>query len=484
METIVKEEKKVGFWLRNSDRILYWSTWILYFIGVAWIFVGFPLVSVSTNELKSRGLFIDEKAIITSVQTVSQYLYLTNLVNHNDVQPAESTIDNLNSFFCGNHDYSVYCQRHSKTVLELEIPPSFAPESLESNIFTFVLPHASCHQYRKDFLQYFANIIQAISESKWFHRRLYFLFVESSEIETDYQKVIDELFFPKNFSSSSSSSFSVSHSYHYHGNIRESYIIDFSHFFSSFCEHYSSPSSTPQTSLQFQELLLHYQGKNGLLPNLDLLSTSRQLFPLLVSLEYSYEQLLSPSSSNNNKQKLFLQDCLEKVNGLLKSLQLNKGKFFDEYEKKLCSLLSHGFYSLSSSLLSSSSSSSVNLHSLWLEKNIDSFTLIPTLPDTTSLSNDRVVLSSSQKKKKSAKLSSSTANSLEDLFSVVLGYVYMSNHLYGKEVYLFLFEGLNLIFVSFLSFLLEELHHSYFYYLILGNKNFLVSVCFLFVLFF
>jgi hypothetical protein len=437
MEKIVKEEKKVSFWSRNSDRMLYWSTWILYFVGVAWIFIGFPLVSVSTNELKSRGLFIDEKAIMTSVQTGSQYLYLTNLVNHNDVQPAESTIDNLDSFFCRNHEYSVHCQRHSKTILELEIPPRYAPESLESNIFTFVLPHASCHQYRKDFLQYFANIIQAISQSKWFHRRLYFLFIESSEVEADYQKVIDELFFPKNFSSSSSS-FSVSHSYHYHGNIRESYIIDFSHFFSSFCEHSSSSapsSSTPQTALQFQELLLHFQGKNGLLPNLDLLSTSRQLFPLLVSLEYSFEQLLSQSSSNNKKQNLFLQVCSEKVNGVLKSLQLNKGKFFDEYEKKLCSLLSHGIYSLSSSLLSSSSSSSANLHSLWLEKNIDSFTLIPTLPDSSqSLTSDRVVLSSSQKnKKKTAKLSSATTNSLEDLFYVVLNYVYMSNHLYGKE---------------------------------------------------
>jgi hypothetical protein len=78
------KERMKEYYQQNQMKINFVAVWVLYIIGVLWIFGGFPLVSISTGELKCRGLFIDEKAIITNIANIAQYPYFKiKSINYN-----------------------------------------------------------------------------------------------------------------------------------------------------------------------------------------------------------------------------------------------------------------------------------------------------------------------------------------------------------------------------------------------------------------
>ena len=338
-------------------------------------------------------------------------------------------IQSINSMLCQDNELYrnltnwIACSSLSSELLELELKSYFSPESHEAILFIFAFPKEFPKSYRKEIFNFLLNVLQTHHSSRWAHKRLFFLFIETSDMDHDERliRLLNEHYFPERFSNSSSSS-----SYHFHGNVRSSFIIDFRPFYNF------PPASSPlpPDKLFIQNFYLDYQGKYGQTPNLDVLSFTRQVYSHIITLEYSYELLEGgshpfSSSSSSSSSNLFLPDCVQRTRGFLSIFGLQTIPFFANYETRVCTMLSHGIHSIRDTTrpLLGEKGERNSLVGFWLEKNVDSVRFVPSPLDGNGLPGRRKV--------------PRPGGSLKDLFFMTMGFSYMMNLLYGKNLSLF-----------------------------------------------
>lgn len=131
---------------------------VVFLVVISWVFIGFPLVNISSGELKPRGLFVDENAInmhSTIYALIPPYVSPSNnfsneinTCSHNehvyiekaDIIPQCSSIKTMlstdhNGLFFQCLDYI----RPNGHVQQLIVDPLYSPKPLESTLLVFTL---------------------------------------------------------------------------------------------------------------------------------------------------------------------------------------------------------------------------------------------------------------------------------------------------------------------------------------------------------
>lgn len=385
-------------------------SFIAFIVSFVWIVIGLPSISVSTSELKSRNLFIDEHAIVTNSKVIVNTPYLQfdalpspkrSLITDISLS-GESIIDQLYRFSCGNsglYHLPIKCEKVLPVLnsvnpyFELQIHSPYSPKSLERIVLVILWPLSCPSTFHKDLLTLFYNVFQTLSSSKWNHKQLTFIFAAVNSFEEVSKEF--ELRYFNNLDNSI---------------VREAYNFDFT-FFNTICNKRNSlDTNQKEFILAWDELWLEYMGDKGLLPNLDLLSISRHLFPRFIQLEYSYDievlnyrnQTISQITRPNHflkKCEDFIPQSFSQIITDWTSPRPSKAPI-TPYSRKLCTMLSNFRHSFLRS---------VGLHDMWLQHNVDSVTL-------------RAMPGTNRKK----------SYSMKEIFHVLLSSVYISNHLHGK----------------------------------------------------
>jgi hypothetical protein len=210
------------------------------------------------------------------------------------------------------------------------------------------------------------------------------------------------------------------------GLIRESYILDLTSPSSP-----SIPSSPSPREIEWDVLELRISGINGNLPNMDLAAVALQLFPadFLVS-------EAGPSWCLNGGWPLHLP----------LPLQIDR-----EYGTRLCGQIAH----LEALVLGPS-----GLHGQLLRRNVDALTLRP------------LGLRPKERRKGQKK-----GRGIDELVKVIAKLVYISSNLSGERVMIrrhCMYINPNPV--------IEELHHSFFFYILIGRDHFMASHSFSFFL--
>ncbi len=386
---------------------------VVFIVSFVWIVIGLPSISVSTSELKSRNLFIDEHAIVTNSKVIvnTPYLQFDTLPSSKrslieDISISEeSIIDQLYRFSCvksGFYHLFIKCEKVQPILnsvnpyLEVQIHSPYSPKSLERIVLVILWPLSFPSSFQKDLLTLLYNVFQTLSSSKWNHKQLTFIFaaVNSSE---EVLKEFELRYFDNSYNLDNSI-------------VREAYNFDFT-FFNTFCtKNDNLDTNQKEFILGWDELWLEYMGDKGLLPNLDLLSISRHLFPRFIQLEYSYDiEVLNDRNQTIpiiTRPNHFLKKCEDFIPQSFSQIVTDwtsprPSKVpITPYSMKLCTMLSNFRHSFLRS---------VGLHDMWLQHNVDSITL-------------RAMLGTNRKKN----------YNMKEIFYVLLSYVYISNHLHGK----------------------------------------------------
>lgn len=236
----------------------------LAFIGLFW-WALFPVISISTGELKARSIFVDENAfLINSLGGKSNH----HSFNHLSIQ-------NIKFDDICNHSITLHSSCHYDFIDDVEITeilvePSNRQSSKESTIFIFPIPG---HALESLVVQITYDLIQRIQAADWLARNVVILvfrhrsFVDSgrpgrnymfsrplkhwlsSHLELDPANILS-LLRPST------------------GLLRQAFVLDFSDYSSD------SKGNWPTGHVQLQSV-----GYNGDLPNMDLLAVALALAP-------------------------------------------------------------------------------------------------------------------------------------------------------------------------------------------------------------
>jgi hypothetical protein len=306
-----------------------------YSASLLWVFL-FPLVSVTTNELKSRQMFVDENALVATSIQLEQWDFSTT--------SSLSSSTNLSNFpaFVNNSQICSYLMKFTPQCYQtshkgVEIPsillaPNRKPMSNEVIVLGVMTSDFESPSWLLDAIQ---QLLLHIESSDWLSKAALILFIpkndETTEILNDWVG--------KYHSGNPQNSM-----IHYHGIIRFALFIDL----------LQNPSSStslliPPTSWK-DGVGVSFIGSHGLLPNMDTISSIFSL-PSNEQTSIHYTSLFSTAIFLQNTQAIFKWLSLPPV-----------------YSHKLSHLLLF-FVSL---IISPSGP-----HESFLTRHINSFTLIP-----------------------------------------------------------------------------------------------------------
>ena len=101
---------------------------------LSWIF--FPLVSITSGELKAREIYVDENSLLVN-SIKSAYLYNTDNFDENDIIDSHESIDVFNCKFPYDYeDITIPCSYFSKYSIQyLHIDPSRGKSFLGEGIY-------------------------------------------------------------------------------------------------------------------------------------------------------------------------------------------------------------------------------------------------------------------------------------------------------------------------------------------------------------
>lgn len=376
---------------------------IVYALSVAWLLL-FGAVSVSTGELKPRGIFVDENALNVKFSTdgprhLSQVLAEPAVCQQWDCACLCSPyIDGL--IMCTDH-----CHNSYPCVVELSISPPSNMITQEATVFAFLLNGESPELWIQD---YVLSLSRIISESAWTTKSVIILLVPSSKVNSGASPALERWI----------------GAYHAASDVRagsrpllrSAFVVDLGS---------GSPSANIPSSIHWRgHIVVLAPGLNGQLPNMDMLANLRAIQQINIFFS-KYDFTLPVLLQRSNKQ---LKAYAQRMLGLLKfSLALFSGPS--------------------------------GLHHLFLAKNIDSVSILLGEP----------FFDKGQPKYDDGL----TAGDLTEFLMRVL----RSDHLlHGKDYILTSSCFCTLLYIHLV--LIEELHHSFFFYLLMGPNHFVVRVLF------
>ena len=355
---------------------------VVYAAGLVWLLL-FPLVSLSTGELKPRSLYIDEHALL--INSGTKYLYShTSTAN-----PAISAV-RVNDIDDGSLCSVFHCQEiyMSNVTTQPITHIQLHTRHMETIVVSFIVSSNSSNHY-------ITPIAKQIKDTKWIAKNILLLVIHQ-DCTIDkcghhnnglrYSAVMEQWF-----------------QQHYHnrfGLLRQNFIVDLTQI------------NNASVSDTMTELL--YVGIDGQLPNMDLVAAALAILPQHVVVDGRSKQYVNTHEKEHPLEYLrmsSLPHALQQVIPYLYQILSHFDGVFNakDYFNRLIGLLEH---------LMASINGPSGIHSQFQLRNIDSLTLRYLNQSSYDMTND------------------------------IMKLVRVANNLH------------------------EELHHSHFYYLMMGHRHF------------
>lgn len=342
------------------------SCYFILILSYIWIFL-FPLISITTNELKLRQLYVDEHSLLTTSISITNYTYYNNNnmthsitykdnydnininqnINQNGIQKRKNILCNFNIFQINNIDCKDYYYYH-QNILYYSFFIQSNQKQLNNNEVIIICILVSDEFTNHWIISFVHSLIINIQHSKWLSKSINILLIPKHDVTTNYLLLkdwIDNYHYP-NYNHISSSL--------YHGIIRFAMILDL--------DKVQQNNSDKNNNHNVNNLLLSWKdgvevsfiGSNNQLPNMDTISS---LLSLPSHTFTSIQYLQNSSFSNYIYNKLL--DFFNKL-----PLSSTYKKHFSYLILFFLSLLSspHGY------------------HDVFLKYHINSFTLHPLSP--------------------------------------------------------------------------------------------------------
>ena len=458
-----------------------------WFLGIIYVVVLFPTISLSTGEDKPRGMYVDEHAIMMQGREVVKRM--TDVHYHPDEEyfVNKSTADILllsdeNENHSNVKSMNHWCEYIMKTELLSSRPlqrqqrcitisaaltafiidgPSngIGFNHLETTVVVLTLP-IDCPHGQSRIRLLLLNLINAIQHAKWLARKVVIIMHEA---KSNYPSFYGDCIFSSSHLSSSGLTSSSNEIANWldtlsqsnvdisidwtkedilqdkvvqsllldqrvfdwqsqFGLFREAYVIDLQDYFASDPHQCTFQTISSQLSndnnLLWSGAQLKFQGKNGNLPNMDMLSYVLSIYGTnkQVSVQTAYHHWI-----HAHVQKfvhLIMKNLSDAFQLPLSSLAVIN------YNSRLTGLLEHIWTMMESS-------NGNGYHSDFLQQNIDSITL-SLKPISTSIKTNELKQSQSNKSSRHEyRHKSSSIFTSKDLFEVILHLVYVSNNLHG-----------------------------------------------------
>ncbi len=299
---------------------------IAYSLSAVWVLL-FPLLSISTAELKPRGLYVDENALVVEAMRSANDQNKGRERSHEWVKHDISSIDDLCVSLMGEGASS--CKTTTVAITEIIID---APSKvLSAEVTLIALPFISCNNLVKDrVMQTAYDMSMSLLRSMWLSKRVIILLVPTScgkqLCDVDMEDMQDFDFHLSNHDTEDmceTKTGAVRHSkvlsqwlaqYHgtndsgaetpeesctnhsvpdatYVGVIRDAYVLDLSQTLlspqlSKKGEEKALKAGTTEAVRAASMMDVRIIGTNGVLPNMDLVSSTLALFPSALRLAY------------------------------------------------------------------------------------------------------------------------------------------------------------------------------------------------------
>ena len=379
----------------------------LYLASILWCSL-FPLISVTTGELKPRGLYLDENALLVSrglsgllseTDAKKDLIALEDFLNLTD---GILKIENFEEQYCSylkSNFVSLSCQHFTKSMrgtTQINVDHPWKPRSLEVTVVT-ILYHVS---NKLQSFTFATALVQKMVSSDWLSKRVLILLIplekddrksaarkdNASPDSENAQKWVDDSD-SHSHSGARDTRYSAAlsawlHEYHtqepsdtstekrfmsHAGLLRDSYVIDFSEPMITTVPARilmkGSESGQPKAASFWSKIQLLVAGNNGQLPNLDILAAPLAAFPDVTINEADRLAVLQSGEGvcASSAQWLLSKSCS------WCSLLLGAG----HCEQYFSVLL--GLFAFSEALLTGPT----GLHGQFIRRNIDSLTLRP-----------------------------------------------------------------------------------------------------------
>ncbi len=355
---------------------------VVYVAGLAWVLL-FPLMSLSTGELKPRSLYIDEHALL--INSGTKYLYAHASTSNSVVDAVKANGVEDSSLCSVFHCQELYMSNiTTQPIIHIQLHN----RHLETIVVSFIVSSNSSNHY-------ITSIAKQIKDTKWIAKNILLLVIYQDcaidkcgnhNNELRYSAVMEQWF-----------------QQHYHnrfGLLRQNFIVDL------------TQVNNASVSDTMTELL--YVGIDGQLPNMDLIAAALAILPPHVVVDGRSKRYANMHEKENPLEYLRLSSLPRALQQVIPYFYRVISNFdgilnVNEYFHRLIGLLEH--------LLASINGPS-GIHGQFQLRNIDSLTLRYLNQSAYDMTND------------------------------VMKLVRIANNLH------------------------EELHHSHFYYLMMGHRHF------------
>jgi hypothetical protein len=241
---------------------------ICYLVGTLW-FLLFPFINITSGELKPRGIFVDEHALLTTSIPFEKVRHLKN--SHTIRNESEMLL------FLESNGIIIETTVHRQgTLHSMLIEPRNSPSGGELSVVIFKI----CgHQYPQWTLDAIISLFSHLWSSRWMSKSVLALVV--SDEHNVYSDSLGEWL--ANYHSTKLSPLSRGHNTSnpiYQGLIRDALVLDLVPCVPDDSNQPISSSSTAHASLSadtsvtgFQGYEMAFTGHNGQLPNMDVISS-------------------------------------------------------------------------------------------------------------------------------------------------------------------------------------------------------------------
>lgn len=473
-------------------------SFLLLLLSIVWILL-FPLLSITTGELKPRGLYVDENSILVHSELFRHHLSRYRRQRDRSFRHSynSSALNRCNICDAIIAEYGLPCLRHDfrrgqknhhsmhegdednrspyfrNSVYQVHLSPRMAKSAavVESTVLAFSY---SIDDNNDDVLattipmmmSIFDAIYHGLREATWQSRLVIVLFVpissmtSSSSTAAAHQSMFSfsewlHLYHRPSLSQLHDYSDSSHHRFKI-GIIREAYVLDLSTV-------PTSSSFQSRNDIRWEKASLQYSGINGLLPNMDLISYPLVLYPHHLSAESALCEVCTSWDLYRSRWKSYWHSrcsdhaALRWVHRLIdEAIEFLEGYMLDgRYKARLCGLLC-------SMHLLIRGPSGLGGHAMFAAFNIDSISIQPLFLSSPSAEENTKGRSKhkntpmqqqQQQQQWGSADRSKPVRGMEhlSLSELLFGLLYISNNLQ------------------------EELHHSHFYYLLMGSRDFTVT---------
>ena len=417
---------------------------ILFGIGLIWVLL-LPAISISSGELKPRGLYVDEHSLLVQSNIVGtpKLVYPLNYTQESEV--------------CKVFDLATtHCSYDENTrISQIEVLPLHSANFFDTTILVFQFNSSEdCSYHTSVTLAH--SVAMELNKSRWNSRKVLILLIPASNNSTESdilqswlkkqhtpttEEIIDSEI------SELSALFRGSNPSHSHsiGHIREVYIFDLSDqttwnnndLQSTSFPAVSNTNAAASTGyndaiidpLSFDAAVLHYTGPNGLLPNMDLIAYPLAKFPKVLITE-SQQCATSLHKTIDSLYVYCVQSETDTLVGTLLKPLFTVLYTVDTalppaYRQRLL-----GMFCSIHTLVSTEHS----LHGYFAHYNIDAITI---KPSNTYIALPIMTAGKSSKKRNGNTAKKSITNAhygSETLLHMAMSFLYISNNLQGKDL--------------------------------------------------